>query len=356
MAEPSSEDPKLELTDELRQQFRKLVEDEWAWETPFERSDYDRDDDDDDSETCKTEELSPYEIAEKSWPKSKFALFTDWDENPDEPYSTKFLANESTAQFKALRLTPTDFCELIKSLDIWDPKQVRDLRTKTNLKCYNMPLTKAGKPEIPFPLFKYGRMYFYIDLRPYVEPGGPLVPRRIRKPKGKTSSNPCWVEYDPPIIIPPHLRSSGDTEYSSNLRYGLAIGTIAASMDDDIDRNDSRASKVPFDVLLHPADKSFWIVFKNFAVLPYFLEQSHSEEGPQAIRKTHRGSLLWDWCEAVQPVAVWRMSFSDVQRIAQRRSYSGGYISKVNPEVDGDEKDSPRPQVIVDARDPFWNS
>ncbi|OAG34356.1 hypothetical protein AYO21_11474 [Fonsecaea monophora] len=341
MTEPSSEDPKLELTDELRHEFRKLMEDEWAFL--------------DKKHTGR--EKSPLTIAENSWPKSKYHLFIDWNWNPDEPHSTAFLRIKISAQFEASRLTPTDFCELIKSLDIWDPKQVSDLRTKTDWGCYHRRLGLYGRPWIPFLLFKYGRMYFYINAHPYISPGCTLVPRNIRKQKVIASMESRWVEYDPPIIIPPHLRSSEDTEYSSTLRYGLAIGKIAASLDDDVDDTDERrAREVPLDVLLHPADKSFWIVFQSFGYLPDFLQRYDSVEEQQPIRRTYRGTYLWKWTEADQPVAVWRMPFSDVQRIAQSRSYSGGYISKVNPEVGGDEKDSPRPQVIVDARDPVWNS
>ncbi|OQV09573.1 hypothetical protein CLAIMM_13680 [Cladophialophora immunda] len=348
MSNPSSENPELELTDELRREFLEFRARMDHWD--FDRS---------------TGE-SPWQEMGRFWSRKKELLRWNWDQDPKEPGSTAFIEEQSYARLMASRLIPTDFCEWIKHIDIWDPKQVDDMELNIH-HTFERPSNNSldddpnrdKTPIIPFPLFKCGNRYFYFDQCRDKGQEYRWWPWFAESRDDETEydetedkiTNARWIKFDPPITIPRHLQKPEDTEHSSSLSYGLRVSQICSGVRDDMDGYSpwQWLWPIPFDILLHPADKSFWIVFDPDPDID-MVEAENG--GREYYLRTYDDSGVWRRIGSEDPVAVWRLSLSDMQSIAQRRSYAGGRVSKVNPE----DKESPRPQVIVDGRDPIWNS
>jgi hypothetical protein len=250
----------------------------------------------------------------------------------------------------AARITPANYLEMINQLDIWDKEQANVFRSKTNeyIKC-------CGSCVLPFRLFRHGSAHFYFISRrrlhlPWEYDADPMG-RWTSKRGISTNEYPYMTEFEPPITVPTHLSSSIDGDYSSSLQYGINIGYIRWGNDDNID-DQQKLREAPFVVFLHPVDKSFWIVFNSFPLL-----EEGGEGVPEEIESVANNDIgFWESIKSKNPVAVWRMSFSDVQRVVLPPSSAAGHVSTGEPEDEGNDNGGPKPQVIVDGYDPAWNS
>lgn len=276
--------------------------------------------------------------------------------DPDEVGSSVYTHEEKLNQTLVKRTSPARFCEILRQLDIRDYERVPDFIQKVHY----------GTPSVvPFPLFKHGTAYFYLVIKQTFHHPMSDTPREAGWKSKKESPLPCeygyMTEFNPPITVPLHLRTLNDTEDTSTLRYGLNIGEIRCGDNDKI-TTIKPLGRAPFAVFLHPADNSFWIVFNSFPTL-YDLDVEFL--ALESVTKFEWGSSFWGfWTDVVKsqsPVAVWRMPFSDVQRVAlSADSVPDERVSKKGQPQDHASDpagvDSVRPQVVVDGYDPAWDS
>ncbi|OAL27439.1 hypothetical protein AYO20_09790 [Fonsecaea nubica] len=332
MGEERTENEVLELTDELREEF--------ALHARLYSVDY------------SNREISE---ARDRWTPAKRRLYSVFEWDPNEPGSRQNLSEWKADQRQASMVTPAKFCEVIGGLDLLD---------HLDLKSYQDRMDTVD--VIPFPLFKHGGEYLYLEWARCSHFPQDLHPTQPASRQYRTwgqrdvwedfdAREEGWCKFEPPIIIPQHLRTSEDTEHSSALHYAYVIGTISSAelytIDDVFDLDPA-----PFKVFLHPVDKSFWIVFDVHPSMQplddppsYSYEwDSDDSDGPTIRVCDHE---IWDELEPAPPVVAWRIPFSDMQRIAQRRKYIRGFVSTAIQDNDG-----PVPQVVVDGYDPIWNS
>lgn len=284
-----------------------------------------------------------------SWPKPKRALYNLWNEDPDEMESREHNRIQRVEQALAARITPAAYSDMVDQLDVWDTEQLKAFTAKVDKWSSELG---TRTPVVPFPLFKQASDYLY-----YVAYPAHHTPWWDNKPEGRwiEKNGPLdpldsWTRFDPPITVPPHLRSAIDTEYSSSLEYAIPLGHLRYHEDGTITKT-TRLHETAFVVFLHPADKSFWIVFNTF---PFF-EQNDVCGEPEVLESVTQdssplGTPIWQDYE--NPVAVWRMPFSDVRRCALLAR-----PDQVNATaLDAALANVPKPLVVVDGRDPAWTS
>lgn len=306
--------------------------------------------------------------ARQKWPERKISLFRKCDKDPNEPFSREYNHRQKFEQSLAMRHSPARFCEMIHQLDIHDDDQVHHFQRQISTRIGPLRVP----PMVPFPLFKYGSAYFYLVPSDETHHPEERTPREGSWER-KESPSPCdwdYTKYDPPITVPPHLRTSNDTEYTSSLRYAIQIGDIRCGKDDKPDK-DYELEEAPFVVFLHPADKSFWIVYNTFGVVQGDVQKDFLALNSVTGNNYHiyRGQFgahyrsFWNEIgESQNTVAVWRMPFSDVQRVAMSRSLpalSAEHITKGEPQGQASNAvpaDVFRPQVIVEGCNPAWDS
>jgi hypothetical protein len=277
-------------------------------------------------------------------------LYDLWNEDPNEVDSKEHDRIQRVEQALAARIPPAAYSDMVDQLDVWDTEQLKAFMAKVAKRSRELG---TGTPVLPFPLFEQDSDYLYYVAYPVpISPGWDIKPegRWIEKSAPLDPSDRFWTRLDPPITVPPHLRSATDTEYSSSLEYTINLGHLRYDEDGTItDLN--RLHETAFVVFLHPADKSFWFVFNSF---PFF-EQNDICGEPEVLETAIQdssplGTPIWQDYE--NPVAVWRMPFSDVRRCA---------LLGRPDQVDATALDTalaniPKPLVVVDGRDPAWTS
>ncbi|KAH0833764.1 hypothetical protein FOPE_03406 [Fonsecaea pedrosoi] len=335
MDEELTHNEDLELTDELREEFEICARINF-W----------------DPRACDLEK------ARAGWTPAKNHLYAAFYYGEHEPGRRRDLSLWWEGRRGVSMVTPAKFCEMIGGLDLLDHPELKSYQAKMG--------KKDTVDVIPFPLFKHGGKYLYFERDTMVELPQ-LYHRRYREwglqdvLEDRESYEVSWCKFEPPIITPQHLRSPGDMEHSSTLHYALYIGKVRYSASYTAD-NLRELEPAPFQVFLHPVDKSFWIVFDTYPMHGFDRfpeeeewtdtdeEEFNVGEGNRVTVRVYRHSI-WDALESAPPVVAWRIPFSDMQRIAQRRTYVRGLVSTVIY-----DDNAPVPQVVVDGYDPTWNS